>query len=231
MVFFYLQAWFGHLWFARASYSKCSGSKPGSKYKPGTKSKPVVLVFIIIFHVALIFVALNATIKQRETSVTPSLLKMIYLPQEKTQVKAELHIAVIEPVTINVPVVVLEVIVDEQSALTITRESPKSDYQLSNPNDAKYRDVFDPKMRQRLIDAELFNKPRTAEKPESWTESDGRVFSYMGDGRCLVSMPNADWRDRGKNWGGTSCGKTDSEKMMDRVMEDFESRKNPLKMQ
>jgi hypothetical protein len=104
-------------------------------------------------------------------------------------------------------------------------------YELPNANDAKYRDVFDPKLRQKLIDAEVFNKPRAKEKTNSWTEIDGRVFVDMGNGECLVSMRKVDSRERGTSWGMTRCGKTYSEKMMDSVMADFESRKNPLKTQ
>jgi hypothetical protein len=123
--------------------------------------------------------------------------------------------------------------INDDSLLHISLSDYPSDtpYELPNSNDAKYRDVFDPKMRQKLIDAQGLNRQRAKEKSSSWAESDGRVFIDMGNGNCLVSMAKTDSRERGTNWGSTRCGKTDSEKMMDSVMADFESRKHPLKTQ
>ena len=94
---------------------------------------------------------------------------------------------------------------------------------------ANFSEMF--KMRQKLIDAEIFNRARIKGQTSDWKEIDGRDFVAKGDGKCFVSMQQVDSRDRGKNWGGTRCGKTDSESMMDRVNADFESRKNPPKTQ
>ncbi|RYY74723.1 MAG: hypothetical protein EOO52_10320 [Gammaproteobacteria bacterium] len=110
--------------------------------------------------------------------------------------------------------------------LDLIQSPPDIPYELPDPNNAKYRGVFDPKMRQKLLDAQRLNRPRANEKPESWTEADGRTFVDMGNGDCLVSMQKVDSRERGTNWGHTRCGKTDSEKTMDRVMADVESRKS-----
>ena len=219
MVFLNLQGQLGNLWFARASYRR--GCKP-------TKESVFIFIAIVLLHVVLIFIALNAKFKQREASVAPA-FKMIYLSQEKPPDLLELHIPVVERASVKTTLVLPEIILEEQPALALPLDYPQSNYQLPNPNDAKYRDAFDPKMRQKLIDAQVINRPRAKEKSSSWTESDGRVFIDVGNGNCLVSMPKTDWRERGTNWGSTRCGKMDSEKMMDSVMADFESRKNPLK--
>ena len=218
MVLLNLQGRLGDLWFARASYLQARRSKSGSI---------VTFIAILLFHLVLIVVVFNAKLKQRETSAVPA-LKMIYLLQEKPPDQTELHIPVVERVSINASVVVPEIIIDEQSALVIQLDLPQSSYQLLDPNETKYRDVFDPKARQKLIDAQGFNRPRVTGKEGSWTTSDGRVFTEIGDGNCLVPKLKTDWRDRGTSYDTVRCGKTDSEKMMDSVMADFESRKNPL---
>ena len=112
--------------------------------------------------------------------------------------------------------------------IDITQSPPDSAHELSNKNGTLYRNVFDPKLRQKLIDAQGFNTARRAKKPSSWTEADGRTFIDMGDGSCFVSMTKMDSRERGTSWGATRCGKTDSEEMMDRVNADVEARRNPL---
>jgi hypothetical protein len=91
--------------------------------------------------------------------------------------------------------------------------------------------VFDPKIRQKLIEARSLNRSPAKEKEGSWTTSDGRVFTEIGDGNCLVPKLKTDWRDRGTSYDTVRCGKNDSEKMMDNVLADFESRKNPPKTQ
>jgi hypothetical protein len=221
MVCLNLQGRLGDLWFARASYLQGRKSKSESI---------VIFIVIVFFHLALIVIALNSKIKHRETAVVP-VFKMIYLLQEKPPDQTEPQIPVIEHVSINASVVVPEIIIDEQSALVIQLDFPQSNYQLLNPNETKYRDVFDPKAHQKLIDAQGFNRPRVTGKESSWTTSDGRVFTEIGDGNCLVPKLKTDWRDRGTSYDTVRCGKNDSEKMMDSVMADFESRKHPLKTQ
>lgn len=213
MVLLNLQGLLGDLWFARASYAHERTAKPKS-----------VLVFfaIVLLHLGLIFIALNIKSKQRETASTPS-FKMIYLSHQKPSVELEVEAPSVEFTSTKAPIVP-EIVIEEQSAPIVPFDTSSSDSVINSQ-------VFDPKMRQKLIDAQALNKPRAKEKSGSWTESDGRVFIDMGDGNCFVSMPKTDWRERGTNWGGTRCGKTDSEKMMDSVMADFESRKNPLKEQ
>ena len=221
MRFLNLQGRTGYLWFAGASYAHERTIKPKS-----------VLVFfaIVLLHLVLIFIALNIKSKQREISVMPA-FKMICLSQEKPPAKTELIIPIIERVSIRSSMVLPEVVFEERQELDLRIDTPSSDYVLPNPNDSKYRNVFDPKMRRKLIDAEIFNRARIRGQTSDWKESDGRDFADKGDGKCFVSMRQVDSRDRGKNWGGTRCGKTDSESMMDRVNADLESRKNPPKTQ
>lgn len=221
MVFLNLQGRLGDLGFARASYHQ--GRKP-------KQESALIFIAIALLHMILIVVALNIKSKQREISVMPA-FKMIYLSQEKPPAKTELNIPVIEPVSIRASMVLPDVIFEERPALDLRIDTSSSSYVLPNPNDSKYRDVFDPKMRQKLIDAEILNRARIKGQTIDWKESDGRDFAAKGDGRCFVSMRQVDSRDRGKNLGGTGCGKTDSESMMDRVNDDLEARKHPLKAQ
>lgn len=221
MVLLNLQGRFGDLWFSRASYLQGRKSKSEST---------VIFIVIVFFHLVLIVIAINSKITQRETSVAPA-LKMIYLAQIKPPDQTELHIPFVEHVLINESVVVPEIIIDEQSALVIQLDLPQSNYQLPNPNDAKYRDVFDPKMRQKLIAAEPFNRELQSNSLKSWRTSGGQMVDEIGDGLCMTALPKTDSRDRGTAYTTFKCGPSDSEKMMDSVMADFESRKHPLKTQ
>jgi len=221
MVFLNLQGRFGDLWFARASYLQGRKSKSGSI---------VIFIVIVFFHLALIVIALNSKIKHRETSVAPA-FKMIHLSQVKPPDQIELHTPVVESISINASVVAPEIIIDEQSALVIQLDFPQSNYRLPNPNDAKYRDVFDPKVRQKLIAAEPFNRVLQSSSLKSWRTSGGQMVDEIGDGLCMTALPKTDSRDRGTAYTTFKCGPSDSEKMMDSVMADFESRKHPLKTQ
>ena len=213
MAFLNQQGQLGNLWFARASYLHARRSKSESI---------VVFIAIVLFHLVLIFIALNVKSKQREAASTPS-FKMIYLSPQKPSVELEVRAPSLEfspTKVLKVP----EIVIEENSASIISLETPPS-------NSLNNTQVFDPKMRQKLIDAQILNKVRIKGYLNDWKESDGRDFLARGDGECFVSMRQVDSRDRGKNWGSTRCGKTDSESMIDRVNADFESRKNPLKTQ
>jgi len=222
MDFLNLQGQLRNLWFARASYHR-------GRRKPAQESI-FILIAIVLLHLVLIFIALNAKLKQRETSVAPA-FKMIHLSQEKPPDQTELHIPVVERTSVKRSIVLSEIILEVQPALMLTFDKPQSNYELPNPNDAKYGDVFDPKIRQKLIEAQGLNRPPAKEKEGSWTTSDGRVFTEIGDGKCLVPKLKTDWRDRGTSYDTVRCGKNDSEKMMDRVNADLEARKHPLKNQ
>ena len=211
MAFLNLQGRLGDLGFARAGYAHERSAKP----------KSALVFFAIVFlHLVLIVIALNIKSKQREAASTPS-FKMIYLSPQKPSVELEVRAPSLEfspTKVLKVP----EIVIEEDSASIISLETPPS-------NSLNNTQVFDPKMRQKLIDAQILNKVFIKGHLNDWKESDGRDFLARGDGECFVSMRQVDSRDRGKNWGSTRCGKTDSESMIDRVNADFESRKNPLK--
>lgn len=213
MGFLNLQGRTSNLWFAGASYAHERTAKPKS-----------VLVFfaIVLLHLVLIFIALNIKSKQREAASTPS-FKMIYLSPQKLSVELEVKAPFVEFTSTKAPIVP-EIVIEEQSAPIVPFDTSPSD----SVNNSQ---VFDPKMRQKLIDAQIFNRARVKRQRDDWKENDGRDFVAKGDGKCFVSMQQVDSRDRGKNWGGTRCGKTDSESMMDRVNADLEARKHPLKLQ
>jgi hypothetical protein len=143
-----------------------------------------------------------------------------------------LHIPVVERASVKTTLVLPEIILEEQPALALPLDYPQSNYQLPNPNDAKYRDVFDPKMRQKLIDAQSLNIVRSAEKQKSWTASDGTIFLDNGDGQCRNSMPNSDTHSTATNWStltlNVPCSKDEGGRMMDNVNADLAARKHPL---
>ncbi len=210
------------------------GSEP-YRYSPKQQTKRnsiAILISVVVAHVVLIFIVVIAKNEKVSCELQP-ILQMIQLSPEVKTAEAEIEKPDInfQSNVVNIKLPKIDINDDSLLHISLSDYQSSTPYELPNPNDAKYRDVFDPKMRQKLIDAQAINKPRAKEKSGSWTESDGRVFIDMGDGSCLVSMPKTDWRERGTNWGGTRCGKTDSEKMMDSVMADFESRKHPLKTQ
>jgi len=201
--------------------------------KQQTKRNSIsILISVVVAHVVLIFIVILAKSEKVSSELQP-ILQMIQLSPEVQTVAIEMEKPDINFQTNVVDIKLPKIDINDDSLLHIRLSDYQSPtpYALPNPNDAKYRDVFDPKMRQKLIDAQGINRPRAKEKSGSWTESDGRVFIDMGDGNCLVSMAKMDSHERGTNWGSTRCGKTDSEKMMDSVMADFESRKNLLKAQ
>ena len=205
------------------------------RYPPKQQAKRnsiSVLMLVIVAHVVLVFIVVLAKSEKVSSELQP-ILQMIQLSPvvEKTVIEIEKPDISFQINVVDIKLPKIDINDDSLLHISLSDYQSPTPYELPNPNDVKYRDVFDPKMRQKLIDSQTLNKPRTASKPSSWTESDGRVFTDIGDGKCLVSMPKVDSRERGTSWGMTRCGKTDSEKMMDSVMADFESRKNPLKTQ
>jgi hypothetical protein len=205
------------------------------RYSPKQQAKRnsiSILISVVVAHVVLIFIVFIAKNEKVGSELQP-ILQMIQLSPEveKTAIEIEKPEISFQANVVDIKLPKIDINDDSLLRISLSDYQSPTPYEFPNPNDAKYRDVFDPKMRQKLIDAQAINKPRAKEKSGSWTESDGRVFIDMGDGNCFASMPKTDWRERGTNWGSTRCGKTDSKKMMDSVMADFESRKHPLKTQ
>lgn len=196
------------------------------------KNSGVIFIAIVIVHGLFIVVALTVSTKQKENLPVQPLLQLIQLNKENVATpELELPVVNVQLNAIHIQLPQIDPNAFPPIHADLSDYKSAIPYELPNANDAKYRDVFDPKLRQKLIDAEVFNKPRTKEKTNSWTEIDGRTFVGMGNGECLVSMRKVDSRERGTNLGMTRCGKTDSEKMMDNVNADLEARKHPLKTQ
>lgn len=190
------------------------------------RQSTLVLGVILLVHAFVIVLAFNDREKPQK-SVPEKILLLINVlpkPEEASSTLPELEVKPFQLPYLSHPSI--QIAEPVMSPLDIPIND--SSYELPSKTSGQYENVFDPKVRQKLLDAQNLNKPRSKESVGSWTESDGRVFTYIGDGMCFVSMPKVDARDRGTNWGMTKCGKNDSEKAMDRVMADFESRKAPL---
>lgn len=189
------------------------------------------IVVTAIIHAIAVFIFLCMNRASHSSIESQPLIQMIKLKSEAPEALIEL-----QPPSINFQLTVIQNVLpvldiksSEPADLTRNYLLSETPYELPDKNADMYKDVFDPKLRKKLIEAQVFNKPRKIEKSKSWTEADGRTFIDVGDGNCLVSMNKVDARDRGTNWGMTRCGKTDSKKMMDNVEADLEARKHPLK--
>lgn len=185
-----------------------------------------VLGVILLVH-ALVIVLVFSDRERPQKTRPEKILRLINVlskPEETNSVLPELTVKPLQLSHWNPPTIQIAEPVISPLDIPISDSS----YELPSKTSGQYENVFDPKLRQKLLDAQSLNKPRSKESLGSWTESDGRVFTYIGDGMCFVSMPKMDSRDRATNWGMTKCGKTDSEKAMDRVNADFESRRGPI---
>ncbi|GGY68273.1 hypothetical protein GCM10011613_10600 [Cellvibrio zantedeschiae] len=186
----------------------------------------LVLGIIVFAHALIILFVLTEKNRQREL-VPEKILHMINVLPESEELISELNkpeVNELRSLQLNIPQMQITepVISSLDTPIDNLPYEPPSEASRGNEN------VFDPKMRQKLLDAKRLNVPRAAEKSNTWTAIDGRTYIEMGDGTCMVSMPKVDSRDRGTSWGFTTCGKTDSEKAMDRVNADFESRRGPI---
>jgi len=202
-------------------------------YVGNIRSKRISFFAIAITGIIHLVVALMFIFASNKNGVSleqQSFLQVIKLKVKDPEINMELRSPSINfPIKIR-PVILPTLDFDQSLHAELEKEYSNSDipYQLPDKNSELHKNVFDPKMRKKLIDAQGFNTPRKVEKSKSWTEADGRTFVDMGDGMCLVSMSKIDSHERGTGWGMTPCGRTDSEKMMDNVLADFEARRHPL---
>jgi len=185
-------------------------------------------VIVLVTHGLVILFFAN--LQHSKSSSLNTSLKMLQLKSAVVESILVIEMPVInfQPHLNHPAVPVIEFDRADDASIELIHSSPDLAQELPIKTNTLYRNAFDPKLQQKLIDAQRFNTARRAEKPISRTEADGRIFVDMGNGNCLVSMPKADSRDRGTNWGHARCGKTDSEEMMDRVNADLEARRNPL---
>lgn len=188
-----------------------------------------ILAIIVLMHVSIILLVFNEKIKQQRFVPEKSLHMINLLQESKKTMPYPDRPDFIEPLRPQFNTPPLHFAEPVLSSLDVPPD--ESPYKLPSESSGQYENVFDPRLRQKLLDAKRFNVQRAAEKSRTWTEIDGRTFIEMGDGVCMVSMQKVDSRDRGTKWGFTTCGKTNSEQAMDRVMADFESRKQPKKNQ
>jgi|GEM_PF-650662 len=199
-------------------------------FKRKRKGASTTIIFLVaISHLYLTLIALNSQVARSHIEDTPS-LQMLYLSQVASVEPERLETPEIKLPSIKVSIAFHEVSFEEKAALDITPDNSSSNYQLVAPDSDKYQTVFDPKLRKKLIDLESLNRSRATTKHNaSWTADDGRVYTYMGDGACLVTNLKTDWRDRGTSYTRVKCGKTDSEKMIDSIDADLDARRHPLK--
>ncbi len=188
--------------------------------KSHSKGKARGIFFLILgFHALVIHWLLNSQYREAVESVP--VLTYIRLPQDKPSP------IYIEPLIIDFQrsvssaskIAPPDVVIESASAFNVESGVP--------PSQGDFAGVFDPTLRQKLLQAKRSVSEQGFQIDEHWTGADGRSYIYVGNGECMVSMAKLDWRERGAQWSGTRvpCGKNDNEKMMDRVMADFESRK------
>lgn len=187
------------------------------------KNSSITLIAILVAHGIFILIVLNTKTKQSEVLARQPLLQLIQLRPE-VSVRLELEKPEISLQANSIHFQLPNIHINDPPQSPISSQSAAT-YELSDSSDTKHGDVFDPKVRNKLNESESFNRPRTADKAGTWVAIDGRTFVEMGDGNCLVSMQKGDWRDRAVNWGFTQCGKTDSEKTMDRINAEMAARK------
>ena len=185
----------------------------------------LVLVGIILFHVLIILLMLNEKTK-RALILPEDHLQMISLRPEREELIDELNVPKVDELKpIQIPFPQIQI-----AEPPLTTNQSQTNYLGNDLSDSagQYGNVFDPKLRKKLMESQDLNRPRAQGKSKTWTAIDGRTYIELGDGVCMVSMPKVGAQDRANNWGATTCGKNDSEKAMDRVMADFESRKGTL---
>lgn len=190
----------------------------GVRYKSNRHSIYATII-VVALHLVFILMAIHAKSPKRNFQIQPSLQMFTLQKQSVHDVVPELPLIKFSPNSIQLTSFAPEFL--DYTENLIDYSAP---YELPDKHAEQYKDVFDPRLRKKLIEAQSLNR-RKPEGSGGWTEMDGREFIEKGDGLCNVSMQNIDTHSKAKNWGFTRCGKTDSEKSMDRVMADYESHK------
>lgn len=107
------------------------------------------------------------------------------------------------------PVTIQPISADELRSIVTTKVIP--------PNQGIATNVFNPSLRQRLLDEERKPELQRADTgPKTHTDPSGATLVDLGGGKCLrSSVPKP---GEVQNWYMTSCGgKSESERVMDRV--------------
>lgn len=178
----------------------------------------LVVVLVCLFHTALYFI-FQSGLKHKPNSDTASGIQVLLIVEKP--VPSQWSVPPVSRDLLSRPIA--------PSFLTIP-EFDIADVPLSNRGGAAMDsrtsgNIFDPRLREKVKEVQV--RPRLSRhKSElnAWTDIHGNQYVEMGDGKCLMGMPKMDNRERGTNFAVVSCGRTDSEKMMENAMRDFDSR-------
>ncbi len=200
-------------------------------------NSPFLFVIIVLIHLLLIAIALNSKFKPRERSSFESIIQLVQLQPEKAIAVVELEQPNINFKTNSIYLGAPELSFKESYRSELDLSLPKSNqiYEFPDGTVEQYKDVFDPKLRKKLIEAKSLNIVRAAEKQKRWTAPDGALYMDDGEGHCRHSMLNVDTHSTATNWStltlNGSCSKDEGGRMMDNINADLEARKHPLKTQ
>jgi hypothetical protein len=195
-----------------------------------------ILLAVVLFHLVFLWVLSKQSIKYYQSGAErTTLLKLIYLPQQVTsQIKLEsipvkiaspqTDLVFLPPKLQNVEVQNVEVQNVDQNSSSFSSDAP---FDLSDKNNQRYKNIFDPKMRKKLIEAQSLNQFSQRSNSTSRISFDGKTYVSVGNGDCMVSMEKMDNQERGTNWSTNrvKCGQSDEDKMMENINADIESRK------
>lgn len=103
-------------------------------------------------------------------------------------------------------------------------------YQLPSTEAKQFDHLFDPRLRKKLQENITPSSVSTFKQYDSFRNAHGATVMASGNGKCMVTMA-AGKNERATNWGWSSdsCGKTDSEKMLEAVEEEVNAKKHPPK--
>jgi len=217
MEFYYLQ---GRLYFLF--------DKSVKNFSKNNLQRAVLFISILFFHCVLLIAFMRIQLGKHQTLSLQRTFTIVSLPPERNSPILELPPPSLNFMThlTQIPLPNIEIAEAPTQTMNATSIEMDKSYELPNKSSNRYQEIFDPKLRQKLIDSEVFNHRPVSKKSNIWTEADGRVFVDVGNGNCMVTMPKIDSHERGAILGFTRCGKTDSEKFMDNVTTALEARKH-----
>ncbi|MES2675136.1 MAG: hypothetical protein V4660_12920 [Pseudomonadota bacterium] len=96
-------------------------------------------------------------------------------------------------------------------------------------NEISPETIFDPRVRKRLQENSVTTRQSSGEGQFRY-DSSGNSMYETGNGNCMRANKKLDSQERGTTWSFVSCGKNDSEKMMDNIQRELDSKKGKLKM-
>ena len=211
----------------------CGAAPIFSRYNKATLSRTnqsLLLLVILVVHLLLLVLVFSFGWSSKQT-LTP-VMRFVDVKEQVVQpaeVPSAPNIEVNDShIHLDVPVVAPLYFQNDLVDYRLDLSEPQSTYSLPSRNSDKFNDVFDPRLRKSLQENYRVSKSTSLKKHDAWTNAHGQNFIETGDGNCLIEMHKFDSGDRARNWGITSCGKTDSEKMMDNVEQDLGARKHPL---